>query len=629
MTNDTHAPDASTSYSFQAEVAKVLDIVINSLYTDKEIFLRELISNAVDALEKRRYLDLVNGRDPEKDLPLQITIAADSDTGTLTVTDTGIGMTRDELIENLGTIAHSGATEFLKKASQPVSDTFNLIGQFGVGFYSAFMVASQVIVTTRSATSTEHGYQWTSDGISHYTITPADGLPMGTSIQLTLKKDAEDYAKDWRLRDVIHKYSGFVPFPILINNEKVNTIQALWVKSPGDVTDDEYQEFFKYIAPSTQNPIDWLHFSTDAPLSIKALLFIPNENPEKLGFGRTDANINLHCKKVLIQRNAKDLLPLWLRFVSGVVDSEDIPLNISRETMQDSALIRKINRVLSKRIIKQLKTMAEKQPDRYRQFWSQFGMFIKEGVITEFSDRDALAELVRFETSMTDPGTLVSFQEYMERMPESQKSIYYIAGAGREAIEAGPYVEVFRKRGIEVIYNYDPVDDFVMHHLAEFKEKKLVSADSESIDLPTAGPESAAESDSKSNSVPSGDIQSLADWIRAKLQEKIADVRSSDRLVSSPIILVNPDGALTGAMQKLMEAANKEFSPVTRRNLQFNPNHPIIRNLNELRRDHDDQAAMILDQLFDHAALDAGMAVETRLLVRRVTSIIEALLEKL
>ena len=615
------------TFEFQAEVAKVLDIVIHSLYTDKEIFIRELVSNAADALEKRRHFELINKRDPEKSNELGIAITVDNKEKTMTISDTGIGMNRDELIENLGKVAHSGAVEYLKKLGESDKKDVNLIGQFGVGFYSAFMVAEKVEVESCSVESPGSGYRWTSSGSSEYSIEPIKKSDPGTSITLYLQKDAEEFAEEWRVKEIVERYSNFVSFPISINDQRINVIQALWTRNPQDVKDQEYQELFKFLNYSNEDPLAWLHFTTDAPINLKALLFIAPENPEKMGFGRLETNVNLYSRRVLIQRQAKDLLPLWLRFLSGVVDSEDIPLNISRETMQDSALIRKISRMLTKRALKYLKETAEKNPDLYKQFWENFGSFIKEGVVTEFSDRDALSELLRFESSLTEPGQLTSLSEYVERMPETQKEIYYLAGANRAGIESSPYIEVFRKRGIEVIYNFDPVDDFVMHHLLEYKGKKTVSADSEKLELPKQDFDEQLKSDDTVSTLSPEDIRAIGDWIRSKLQEKVADVKSSDRLVDSPLILVNPDGAMTGAMQRMLEAAGRDVSYAVKRNLQFNPDHKIIRKLIELRKGDDDAATLVLEQLYDHAALDAGMAVETRAMVDRMNRIISSMLD--
>ncbi len=624
MTNEKQTQ--KKTYQFKAEVAKVLDIVINSLYTDREIFVRELVSNAADALEKRRHYDLINGRGPDSEESLEISIGVDKDKKTIVFTDNGIGMSRDELIENLGRVAHSGAADYLKKVAESNKKDVNLIGQFGVGFYSAFMVADTVTVESCSVDEPDQAWRWTSSGSSRYTVESTDKTRPGTDITLHLKKDAESFADESYIKETIKKYSNFVSFPIRINDERINTIQAIWARSQQDVKEEEYKEFFKFMTPFASDPLDWLHFSTDAPIDLKALLFISSDNPEIAGFGRLETNVHLYSRRVLIQRQAKDLLPLWLRFLSGAVDSEDIPLNISRETMQDSALIRKINRVLTKRILKHLKEMADKKPDQYKTFWENHGHFLKEGIVTEFSDRDALAELLRFESSMTEPGQLTSLAEYVERMPESQKEIYYLAGADRNAIESGPYIEVFRQRGIEVIYNFDPVDDFVMHHLAGYKDKKTVSADSEKLDLPDTLPKTNDDDEKETSKPAPDDVKALTDWIRSKLQDKVADVKASDRLVDSPMILVNPDGAMTGAMQRLMEAANKDFTMSAKRNLQFNPKHKIIQKLNQLRAEDQQKAVLILEQLYDHAALDAGLSVDTRPMVNRVTQIINSML---
>ena len=624
----TNQTEGKQTYEFQAEVSRVLDIVIHSLYTDREIFIRELVSNAADALEKRRHHDLVNGCDPEKDNALEIVIVLDKENHGITFTDSGIGMTRDEMIENLGRVAHSGAADFLEKMAKNGKSDVHLIGQFGVGFYSAFMVASEVTVQSRSAVDSAQGHRWISTGSSEFTIEPVDGIPVGTSIRLTLKKDAEEFAEDWRIKDIIRKYSNFVSFPIRVNGDQINTIQAVWTRSPQDVSDQEYKEFYKFTTSSSAEPLGWLHFTTEAPLGLKALLFIGDDNPERFGFGRMESNVNLHCRRVLIQRQAKDLLPLWLRFLSGVVDSEDIPLNISRETMQDSSLVRKINRILTKRVLKYLKETAEKKPDDYRKIWDKFGSFLKEGIVTEFSDRDALSELIRFETSMTEPGQVTSLADYLGRMPESQKEIYYLAGSSRAAIESGPYIEVFRKRGIEVIYNFDPVDDFVMHHLGSYKDKKTVSADSETLDLPESRVPEEAGAKEKEDGISAEDVRTFGDWIRSKLQDLVADVKASTRLVDSPLILVNPDGSMTGAMQRLMEAAGRNLAPPVRRNLQFNPDHVLIRQLHRLRQVDDEQATLVIRQLYDHAALDAGLAIETRSLVDRMNRLLTRLLEK-
>ncbi len=617
MSNSSGKPKR---YQFKAEVSRVLDIVINSLYTDKEIFVRELISNAVDALEKMRHISLTQKESGSDDLPLEIKIDLDEKAGTFTITDTGVGMTFDELKENLGRVAHSGSTEFLEKLAENAQKDLSLIGQFGVGFYAAFMVSDKVTVQTRSHESTGDAFQWVSSGTGGFTVAPVERAERGTSIILELKEAEKQFASLYTVKSIIERYSNFVPVPISLNGEKVNTVQAVWTRNKSDISEEEYREFYKYISGIGGDTFDWLHFSADAPLSIKALLYIPDENPEQFGIGKLDSDVDLHCRKVLIQKQAKDILPVWLRFLKGVVDSEDLPLNISRETMQDSALIRKINQVLTKRFLKFLKDMAKDDESRYQEFWKKFGQFIKEGIISGFEHRDALADLIRFESSRTADGEQVSLAQYLERMPEDQEQIYYIAGSDRQNIESGPYLEVFKRREIEVIYNYEPVDDFVMNHLALYKEKKFVSADSEKLELPKD--ESADESGET-------DVKALSNWIRKVLQEKVQDVRESKRLTDSPMILVNPDGHISGAMQRLMKAAGQDAGAATKRILEFNPGHAIIQQINSIRETQPDFAEIALEQLYDHAALGAGIPVETQDLVQRMNRILDSALSDL
>ncbi len=604
-------------FTFQAEVAQVLDIVINSLYTDKEIFVRELISNAADALEKVRHLTLIEKEIRDKDAPLEIRIELDEVNRKFTISDTGIGMTREELINNLGNIAHSGATEFIQKFSESIKKDVSLIGQFGVGFYATFMVAERVTVQSRSADPDAEGYEWRCDGGNGYEIAPKPGLSRGTKIILELKPGETEFSKNYTIRQVIKKFSNFVPFPIYVDGEKINTIQALWTRNKSEISEKEYIEFYKFISGSADDPLDWLHFSADAPLAIHALLFIPKENFERLGFGKLDSNIDLHCRKVLIQKQAKELLPTWLRFLRGIVDSEDLPLNISRETMQDSALIRKLNKVITSKFIKHLDEMGKDDPEKYLRFWKTFGMFIKEGIITDYAHKDKLADLLRFQTSKTEDGVFITLNEYVERMKPDQKDIYFITGLNREAIEAGPYLEVFRKQDIEVIYNFEAVDEFVMMHLGSYKEKKLVSADSENLDLPDISGEADAQE------VPDkAEVQKISDWIRKILQDKVKDVRESRRLTESPVILVNPEGQMTSAMQQLLVAMGDKNDIPVKRTLEFNPGHPLIKKLYATRETDSEYAEMVLNQIYDQAAITAGLAVDTREMIQRMYAII-------
>ncbi len=617
-------------FTYEAEVTKVMDIVINSLYTDKEIFVRELISNAADAMEKMRHIQLTDERLRDKDIPLEIRIDLDSEKNLLTISDTGVGMTREELVENLGTIAHSGAAEFLKRLADNAREDLSLIGQFGVGFYSVFMAGSTVTVQTRSYQPDSQGLEWVSEGKDGYTIAPKDGLPRGTKITVALKSDAKEFAEKHTIQRVIKTYSNFVPFPILLDGEKINTVQAIWTRNKTEVKAEEYTEFYKFISGDAGEPMDWLHFSTDAPLSLDALLFIPTDNIERYGFGQVESRVDLHCRRVMIRKKAKDLLPQWLRFLHGIIDSEDIPLNISRETMQDSALIHRINTAITKRFIKHLKDLAKNDPKKYLEFWKIHGSFIKEGIISDFTNRENLGELLRFETSKTGADELISLNEYVERMKEDQKEIYFINGENRTMIEASPYMEVFRSREIEVIYNLQPVDDFVMSHLREFQEKKIVSAESDQIDLPKPAERPPEGSKEKAPEKLSEDaIKGLGDWIRKNLQEKILEVKASERLVDSPMLLVNTNPMFTGAMERVMKAMQQDMPGfgAQKRRLEFNPSHPAIKRLDDLRYTDEGFAEIVVHQLFDQAALAAGMDVETETMIRRMNRIIEKAME--
>jgi molecular chaperone HtpG len=604
---------------FQAEVKKMLDIVIHSLYTERDIFLRELISNGADALEKLRHQKVAGDELFDDHLTLGINIDCDEKEKVLTITDTGIGMTRDELVANLGTIAHSGSRTFLSHLDEAARKEVNLIGQFGVGFYAAFMVADQVTVQSRSWQKDEEGCEWSSDGTGTYTISPCAGLHRGTRIILKLKEDAQVYAEATTIKRIIKQYSSFVPFPIKVGGEEVNTVQALWARSKNEIKDQEYNEFYKFIANAVDEPTYRLHFSADAPLAIKALLFTPKENFEILGFGRTEPGVSLYCQKVLIEQHSKNILPDWLRFLKGVVDSEDLPLNISRQALQDNALVHKINRVLTKRYLKHLEEEAGNDPERYQEFWRQFGFFLKEGATSDFTHREELAKLLRFESSASEPGKMIGLAEYVERMPESQKEIYFINGPGREAIEAGPYVEAFRKRQLEIIYTLEPIDDFVMSHLGEFAGKKLVSADRGDLELPPL-PEGEKDEQQKDEAELAADRRSgMAEWIKEKLAGRIKEVQVSKRLEDSPAIIVNPGGFMTSSMERVMRAARPEqgFSEFGEKNLEINPKHPLIVALDALREKDEDFAANVVEQILDNAMIQAGLMVEPRQMVER------------
>ncbi len=605
-----------STHEFQAETKKLLDIVIHSLYTERDIFVRELISNSSDALEKMRHESLTAEDVFDADVPLEVSIDLNEEKHTMTITDTGVGMTREELEKNLGTIAHSGSGSFLAELAEAAQKDVSLIGQFGVGFYAAFMAAEKVTVQSRSWDGSE-GNEWTSDGAGSFTISDCPGLHRGTRMILELKDDAHEYATKWKVENIIKQYSAFVPFPIKLEGETVNTVQAIWTRSKNEITEEEYNDFYKFIGNAADEPQFRLHFSADAPLAINALLFVPKENFENMGFGRVDPGVNLYCQRILIDQHSENILPEWLRFLKGVVDSEDLPLNISRQALQDNALVLKLRKVITKRFLKYLAEEAKRDPDNYLDFWNTFGIFLKEGVTSDFEFQKELAKLVRFESSRSEDGKPTSLTEYVERMGEGQDSIYYINGPNRAAIEAGPYVEMFRKKDIEIIYTMEPIDDFVLNHLGEFEGKKLVSADRADLDLSTDGETDSKTEDDKLETEATSE---LITWLKKILDDRVADVIDSKRLVDSPAMIVNPDGYMTSSMERIMAASRVEkgLAPESsKKNLEINLASPLIKQLAELSKKDEDFATEVAEQIYDNAMIQAGLVVDPMVMVER------------
>ncbi|MBV5307101.1 MAG: molecular chaperone HtpG [Desulfobulbaceae bacterium] len=611
----------TTTHEFQAETKKLLDIVIHSLYTERDIFVRELISNASDALEKFRHESLTAGDVFDSHMPLEITIDLDEEKHTMTITDTGIGMSRHELEANLGTIAHSGSSAFLDGLAEAAKKDVSLIGQFGVGFYAAFMAAAKVRVQSRSWDGSE-GHEWTSDGTGSYTISESAGLHRGTKIIMELKDDAHDYAKKWKVESIIKQYSAFVPFPIKLAGETVNTVQALWTRNKSEISEQEYNDFYKFVGTATDEPLYRLHFSADAPLAINALLFVPKENFEVMGFGRVESGVNLYCQRILIDQHSENVLPDWLRFLKGVVDSEDLPLNISRQSLQDNALLAKLRKVITKRFLKYLDEQAQEDPETYLSFWKTFGVYLKEGLTSDYEFQKELGRLVRFESSRSEAGKPISLAAYVERMKEGQENIYYINGASRAAIEAGPYVEMFTRKDIEIFYTLDPIDDFVLSHLGEFDGKKLVSADRSDLDLGSQeSPEEKEEGEKQEEArLEQGARAVLISWLKETLQDKVADVVESKRLVTAPAMIVNPDGYMTTSMERIMAASRREKGqePMNnKKNLEINTASPLIKRLGELQKTDAAFASEVAAQIYDNAMIQAGLVVDPLAMVER------------
>ncbi|MGM0646641.1 MAG: molecular chaperone HtpG, partial [Thermodesulfobacteriota bacterium] len=453
----------SEQYEFKAEIKKLLDIIIHSLYTHKEIFLRELISNASDALDKARFEQSRSTEMADPDAELAITIQTDAEGKRLTITDTGIGMDKDEVVENIGTIAHSGSAEFLRKVAEDQAQPDNIIGQFGVGFYSVFMVAAEVTLTTRSHRPEAKPVRWHSDGLGSYSIEELEeDHPRGTSIEIVLREGEEEYADKERIEAVIKRHSNFISFPILVDGEKVNTIPALWREPRVAVSNEQYTEFYKFLTYDTQEPFETLHISVDAPVQFNALLFIPQKSPLLFDVNNIEYGLDLYVRRVLIQRENKDLLPQYLGFVKGVVDTEDLPLNISRENIQQNALIRKIATNIHKQILDRLLKIATNEPERYESFWREHNKLFKLAY-AQFEHQDKIKDLVRFNSShCADASGLVSLKEYVQRMPEGQSEIYYLSGQSREAIESSPHLEMLKRKNVEVLYLLEPIDEFVL-----------------------------------------------------------------------------------------------------------------------------------------------------------------------
>ncbi|MEJ2055523.1 MAG: molecular chaperone HtpG, partial [Calditrichaceae bacterium] len=466
--------EKAKSYKFKAEVNQLLDILVHSLYTNKEIFLRELISNASDALDKVRF-ELTRGTEvADKNLDLEINIKLDKDKKLLSISDTGIGMTRDEIIRNIGTIAKSGSADFLKQLAKDAEnkDVSNIIGKFGVGFYSVFMVAEEVVIKTKSYQQDEPAVEWRSSGMGSFKISePDEKLKRGTTIEVHLKEDAIEYTDKYRVESAIKTHSNFISFPIKVNNDKVNTVAAIWREPKSSIKKKDYEEFYKFLTYDQEPPMDTIHVSIDAPVQFNSIMFIPKRSVDMFGITKEDMGLDLYVKNVLIQHKNSDLLPEYLGFVKGMVDSPDIPLNISRETLQENRVVIKISQTLIKQLLSYLEKKAKKDEKEYLEFWKVHGKIFKMGY-TDYVNQEKYSELLRFDSSAgTDGEQLTSLAAYIERAKDDQKEIYYLSGASREALLSDPHLEIFKRKGLEVLFLYEPVDEFVMTGLGKYRNE--------------------------------------------------------------------------------------------------------------------------------------------------------------
>lgn len=616
----------STPISFKAETRQLLDILIHSLYTEREIFLRELISNASDALTRLDFEMLTNREVYQPDAELTVRITCDAEANTLTVEDSGIGMTAEELVTNLGTIAHSGArqaaSELISAARQSDKQVSELIGQFGVGFYSAFMVAEWIRATSRSYRPEAQAATWYCTGAETFTIEPAERQRRGTSVTIKLKEDAREFAQEQRLREIIRKHSDFIPFPIYVGEQKeqANRQSALWRQPPRQVEQKDYEDFYQQLTLDFEPPLVHAHLAVDAPVQMYAILYI-SARPERHIFSpRKEDGLKLYARKVLIQEYNKDLLPEYLAFVQGVVDSEDLPLNVSREAIQSTRVIAQIKKLVTGKVIDTLGKLAEEDTEKYQRFWENYARYIKQGVAIEPEEPTALYPLLRFRTT-TQAERWLSLDEYVAAMPAEQKQIYYIMGEDERSVLYSPHLDVVRRYGYAALLMTDPIDAFMLVRLKSYKDYPLVNVATADLQLP-AGEAPAAEGQAESLS--ENDAQTLVERFKAQLGERVTDVRMTERLSDSPARLVDPEGTPNQEMQRVYRLLNREFE-VPKKVLELNPRHAILTRLNMLPAG-DERSTLVIEQIYEDALLIEGLHPDPASMISRIQKIIEAAL---
>lgn len=613
---ETTVDPKAQQFEYRAEMKQLLHLIVHSLYTHREIFLRELISNASDALNKVRFRMLTDREVQSAAAPLEIRIRLDADAKTLEIEDTGIGMTRDDLVERIGTVASSGTRAFLeelKQSGKPLDA--QMIGQFGVGFYSAFMVADEITVETRHADPDATAYRWHSRGEGTYTIEAIDRVERGTKIVLKLKEEAQEFSKDYRVRQIVRRYSNFVDFPIYVDGEQVNTVKALWHRSKDEVTDEELNEFYKFITGDFKEPRGHLHLHIEGRINFRALLFIPSHAPPALFSDDEMKGLHLYSSKVFIQDDAKSLLPEYLRFVRGVVDTEDLPLNVSREVTQTSPVTAKIRQVLTGKVLGLLEEWARDEPEKYEAFFHDFGPLFKTGVGSDYGNRDRILELLRFESTKTEKGKLTSLKDYAGRMKPDQEAIYYLTSTYREVAERNPNLEYFRKHDIEVLLLTDPVDLFTVPNIDAYAEKPLQSIEKAELQL-------KPDEDARPDALTGDETDRLIGRFKAVLGDRVEDVIASKRLVDSAATLVAGKHGLDAQMERMMKLMNQDFTG-SKKVLEINPAHPLVKNLARLQQE--DDPAGLLDktilQLYENALLIDGNLNDPATFVTRLTEL--------
>ena len=630
------------THGFQTEVKQLLHLMIHSLYSNKEIFLRELVSNAADAADKLRFKALENDSLYENDGDLCVKLSVDKDAGTLTIADNGIGMTRDEVIENLGTIAKSGTKDFFSKLSGDSAKDSQLIGQFGVGFYSAFIVADKVVVRTRAAGQpADQGVEWTSAGEGDFTVGNIDKETRGTEITLFLRDDEKEFADDWRLRSIISKYSDHISIPVRMwkapveetegpDGEKipgqpgewetVNKATALWTRDKSEITDEEYTEFYKHISHDFADPMTWAHNKVEGKTEYTSLLYIPSKAPFDLWNREQSHGLKLYVQRVFIMDDAEQFMPTYLRFVKGLLDSNDLPLNVSREILQDNKITQTLRQGCTKRVLQMLERMAKNDAEKYQLFWNEFGNVLKEGPAEDFSNREKIAGLLRFASTHNDSSTQnVSLADYISRMKEGQDKIYYVTADSYQAAKNSPHLEIFKKKGIEVLLMGERIDEWLMQHLNEFDGKQLHSIARGDLDLGDLDDEETKKAKEEAEK----QIEGVLERAKTALGEKVLDVKFTHRLTESPACIVADDNGMTTQMMKLMEAAGQPV-PEVKYHFELNPEHQLVKLLADVQ----DETLFKnwTEVLFDQAALsEQGSLKDPATFVKNLNGLLASL----
>ncbi|CAI2359030.1 unnamed protein product [Moneuplotes crassus] len=612
----------SEKREFKAETKKLLDIVAKSIYTDKEVFLRELMSNCSDALEKQRYSELT-GKSEMRDVPLEISIFTNERERTVTILDHGIGMTKEEIIDNLGTIAKSGSQQFVSALEDDTSTGESIIGQFGVGFYSSFIVADSVEVISKSDSG--EACRWISDGTGDYEISEIEGsdIERGTRITLYLRPECKNFSRPTEVKNILKKHSLFISYPIKLNGEVLNSLQAIWYRDKREVTEDEYDQFYESIA-NTKIPFKYqLHYSTDVPLAIKALLYVPSTNTEKFGMQQEASHLHLYCRKVLIKSKCSELLPHWLRFVKGVVDCEDLPLNISRENYQDSHLMAKLKNALTRRVIKLLEDEVKKDPEKYNKWYSEFGNFLKEGLATDQDYSQQLLKIIRYKTTK-DNNKLISIDDYCNSMKDGQKNIYFHVTSGQAGAGASPFLEPFEQANIPVILLENHIDEVCLKNVNEYKGYKFINIESNYDEV--AQDLGAKVDHDTTKGIPESEVTPFSLWLKSELAPTIAKITISKRLKTSPAVIVGEVSSSMRAMLAMVDQA--QFEAATKNQaMEVNPNHPVMVKLNKLRKVDSENASLLLKEVFDNVLLQSGIPYDVMKSTQRSYKVLEMLLD--